>query len=261
VVNKEYTGFLDVRDLVSVVVHVYDHNKNFYNFKERLKHGSALFQGTEDDGVTLTYLSRRNKFVKVSPDQSLYDVALLLSESHCHRVPVVENEKVINIISQSNINQLLAQQLQEEAVHRSGPTIESINVGTHQNVITISQTASVIAAFKLIDQKKISGIALTDEHGRMVGVTTGKDLGLFLEYADIKLLEQPIGEYLKYIRSRTVNILEVPAIAVFGKSRLVYAIGLIASTKIHRLFVCDTEEAYRPVGVLSITDILRYIVK
>jgi len=97
--------------------------------------------------------------------------------------------------------------------------------------------------------------------GRMVGVTTGKDLGLFLEFADIKLLEQPIGEYLKYIRSRSQNILEVPAVAVFGHSRLVYAVGLLASTKIHRLFICDTEESYRPVGVMSITDILRYFVK
>jgi len=109
-------------------------------------------------------------------------------------------------------------------------------------------------------KKKISGIALIDDTGRMVGVTTGKDLGLFLEYADIKLLEQPIGAYLKYIRTRSQNILEVPAVAVFGKSKLVYAIGLIASTKIHRLFICDSEEAYRPVGVISITDILRYLV-
>jgi len=259
--NKEYTGFLDVRDLVSFVVYVYEHNKNFFNFKELLKQGLDLFLGTEEDGVTLTYLSRRNKFVKVSADQSLHDVAILLSDSSIHRVPVVDNNgKIVNIISQSNINQLLAQQLQNEAVNRSGPSIDSINIGTHKNIITIHQNAAVIDAFRILDKKKISGIALIDDTGRMVGVTTGKDLGLFLEYADIKLLEQPIGTYLKYIRSRSQNILEVPAVAVFGKSKLVYAIGLIASTKIHRLFICDSEEAYRPVGVISITDILRYLV-
>jgi CBS domain-containing protein len=261
IINKEYTGFLDVRDLVSFVVYVYEHNKNFFNFKELLKQGLDLFLGTEEDGVTLTYLSRRNKFVKVSADQNLYDVAILLSDSSIHRVPVVDNNgKVINIISQSNINQLLALQLQNEAVNRSGPSIDSINIGTHKNIITIHQNAAVIDAFRILDKKKISGIALIDDTGRMVGVTTGKDLGLFLEYADIKLLEQPIGTYLKYIRTRSQNILEVPAVAVFGKSKLVYAIGLIASTKIHRLFICDSEEAYRPVGVISITEILRYLV-
>jgi CBS domain-containing protein len=112
-----------------------------------------------------------------------------------------------------------------------------------------------------MDKKKVSGIALLDEKtGRMVGVTTGKDLGLFLEFAEIKLLEQPIGTYLKYIRSRSQNILEVPVVGVFGSSKLVYAIGLISSTKIHRLFLCDNEESYRPIGVISITDILRYLV-
>jgi len=152
--THEYTGFLDVRDLVSFVVYVYDHNKNFANFKDLLKHGSALFQGTEDDGVTLTYLSRRNKFVKVSSNETLYDVAVLLSDSSTHRVPVVEDGKVINIISQSTINQILAHELQQEAVNRSGPTIESINIGTLKNIITIPQTSTVIEAFKLIDKKK-----------------------------------------------------------------------------------------------------------
>jgi CBS domain-containing protein len=259
--NKEYTGFLDVRDLVSFVVYVYEHNKNFQNFKDLLKQGLDLFLGTEEDGITLTYLSRRNKFVKVSPDQTLYDAAVLLSDSRTHRVPVVDNGKIINIISQSTINQLLANQLQNEAVNRSGPSIDSINIGTYKDIVTIPQNAAVIDAFRIMDKKKISGIALVDENtGRMAGVTTGKDLGLFLEFADIKLLEQPIGSYLKYIRSRAVNILEIPAVAVFGKSKLVYAIGLIASTKIHRIFICDNEDAYRPVGVISITDILKYLV-
>jgi len=112
-----------------------------------------------------------------------------------------------------------------------------------------------------MDKKKVSGIALLDEKtGRMVGVTTGKDLGLFLEFAEIKLLEQPIGTYLKYIRSKAQNILEIPAVGVFGKSKLVYAIGLIASTKIHRIFICDNEDSYQPIGVISITDILKYLV-
>jgi len=93
-----------------------------------------------------------------------------------------------------------------------------------------------------------------------VGVTTGKDLGLFLKNAEIAVLEQPIGQYLKYIRSLSLSEY-TPSIAVFGTSKFVYAIGLLASTRVHRIFVADNEENYKPTGVISLTDIIRLIVK
>jgi len=36
-------------------------------------------------------------------------------------------------------------------------------------------------------------------------------------------------------------------------------IGKLSATKVHRLFVADDESGYKPVAVVSITDVLRYI--
>lgn len=52
-----------------------------------------------------------------------------------------------------------------------------------------------------------------------------------------------------------------PSIAVFEHDRVSRAIGLIAATRVHRVFVVDTEKSYRPIRVISITDILKYLLE
>jgi len=259
--KKEYIGFVDIRDLVSYVVYLYEHNKNFRNYNMLIKNGVELLKSPEQDGITLAYLSRRNKFSPVKTTDSLLQVANILSKGEIHRVPVLDNGKLVNIISQSTIIKIVANEIQEDIVQRIGPTIADMCIGTYNNLAKVSQNAPVISAFRLIDKYNLSGIALIDDTtGRITGVTTGKDLGLFLKHAEIQVLERPIGEYLKYIRSMT-KLVQVPSITVYNKSKFIYAIGLIASTKVHRIFVVDDEVHYRPTGVISITDVLNLILK
>jgi len=94
----------------------------------------------------------------------------------------------------------------------------------------------------------------------MVGVTTGKDLKYFLKYPSHKALEMTIFENLKIIRSEEIDSRSL-AISVFDHDSLKRAIHLIAATKVHRVFVIDNEMNFHPIRVLSITDILSYIVK
>eukprot|EP01130_Rhizamoeba_saxonica_P002977 TRINITY_DN1300_c0_g1_i2.p1 TRINITY_DN1300_c0_g1~~TRINITY_DN1300_c0_g1_i2.p1 ORF type:complete len:162 (-),score=30.58 TRINITY_DN1300_c0_g1_i2:526-1011(-) len=102
----EYTGFLDLRDLISFVVFVYD-NANLENdiqLAHIVSNGKNLIKSPTAGGVTVSYLSRRNKFTPVHGDDSLLRVAEILA-SGTHRVPVMgPNGRVISIISQSNIN-------------------------------------------------------------------------------------------------------------------------------------------------------------
>jgi len=118
----------------------------------------------------------------------------------------------------------------------------------------------VIHAFRLMDQKKRSGVALVDETGRFVGTTTGKDLGLFLDNPSLAALNLPIFENLQIIRQKQTDI-KSPSISVFDHDRISRAIGLIAATRVHRVFVVDNEKDFRAVRVISITDILKYLME
>jgi CBS domain-containing protein len=110
-----------------------------------------------------------------------------------------------------------------------------------------------------MDAGRRSGVAIIDEHGRLVGTTTGKDLGLFIKHPTLAALEKPIFKFLSEVRQQQVDI-RSPTIAVFEHDTLARAVGLLVATRIHRIFIADDERAYRPVAVVSITDILKLFV-
>jgi CBS-domain-containing membrane protein len=255
-----YIGFLDVRDLVSFVRFVYDEQKVVDNntLKDIILHGVHMFKAPTTDGVTVSYLARRNKFAPLKPKATLYDAVELLSRG-LHRVPILSEEgKLVNIVSQSSVIAFLDTHMKSfDALAKS--TIDSIKIGTHP-VQSVPQTASVIDTLRLMDSKGLSGVAITGSHGRLVGITTGKDLGLFIRNPSLSTLQSPVFQFLAEIRDQTIDI-RVPTIAVFPTDTLERAIGILAATKVHRVFLVDSEADYKPIAAISITDILRHLFK
>jgi len=258
--TNTYIGFLDVRDLVSFVRFVYDEQKVMDNqtLKDIVLHGVHMFKAPTTEGVTISYLARRNKFSPLSPTANLLAVVELLARG-LHRVPILnENGKLVNIISQSSIVNYLDHHLgQMETI--ANATLDSLKIGT-KPVLSVPQTASVIDTLRLMDSKGISGVAITGHHGRLVGITTGKDLGLFIKNPNLATLSSPVFQFLAEIRDQSIDI-RVPTISVFPKDSLSRAIGILAATKVHRVFLVDNEQDYKPIAALSITDILRHLFK
>jgi len=257
--TQKYTGFLDIRDLVSFVVFVDDDQKSDVpqNLNDLIMHGCKLFK-VELDGVTVTYLSRRNPFYPISTSDSLLRVCEQLAKG-VHRVPVVDqNGNVVNIISQSSIIQFLIQH-KTEIKELTKHTLGELNMGT-KPVISVKQDTPAIETFRLMDKKKISGVAVIDNNGKFVGNTSASDLKLFMKTLSLDILNRPIMEVLKIIRQESIEI-KSPTISVSSKDSLEVAIGKLASTKIHKLFVADDNDGYKPQAVISITDILRYLLK
>lgn len=69
-------------------------------------------------------------------------------------------------------------------------------------------------------------------------------------------LDAPIQDYLAKIRQRDIDEARHPSCSVSIGATISHVIGLLSATGYHRVFVVDA--AGRPVGVVSITDILRF---
>jgi CBS-domain-containing membrane protein len=259
--TQKYIGYLDIRDLVSFVVFVYDEQKVQDNtrLEDLIKHGVGQLKVKTTDGVTVNYLSRRHKFVTVNETDTLESVCRVLSDQSVHRVPVLdEHGKVVNIISQSSIIEVLSKKCTKVGVDDIDLPLEKHpEIGTSP-VLKVLKTESVINTFRILEKKNLSGVALVDESGRLVGSTTGKDLGLFLRNPTLAALNLPIFEHLQKIRAEAIDI-KTPCIAVFLKDKLSRAVALLAATRVHRIFVVNDESHYAPVRVISLTDILRYL--
>jgi len=257
---SKYIGFLDIRDLVAFVVFVYDNQKvnNDSRLEDLILHGVGQLHTPTTDGVTVSYLSRRHKFVTVKETDTLETATRVLADQSIHRVPVVdENGKVVNIISQSSVIQIITQHCVDLVGNHTDRTIAELHVGSTP-VLSVKKTESVINTFRILDTKNKSGIALVDFDGRLVGTTTGKDLGLFLKNPTLAILNLPIFEHLQKIRAEIIDI-KTPCIAVFARDSLARAVALLAATRVHRVFVVDNEEHYRPIRVISITDVLNFL--
>eukprot|EP01114_Cavostelium_apophysatum_P006972 TRINITY_DN1859_c0_g1_i1.p1 TRINITY_DN1859_c0_g1~~TRINITY_DN1859_c0_g1_i1.p1 ORF type:complete len:355 (-),score=76.84 TRINITY_DN1859_c0_g1_i1:114-1079(-) len=253
------TGFLDIRDLVSFVVFVDDdqHSDVPNDLSEILIRGTKMLrQPTE--GVTPTYLSRRNPFRPVQQDDSLWTACELLAKG-LHRIPVIDPKgKIVNIISQSTIVAFLHKHM-PAIKHELSVTIKETNLGS-KPVVCVNKNTTAIETFRLMDNKKISGVAVVDEAGKFVGNTSASDLKLFIKTLSLASLHEPIMQYLKKIRQESIDIMS-PTISCSTKDTIAFVIDKLSITKVHKIFIADDENGYKPHCVVSITDIMRHLTK
>lgn len=251
--SGKYTGFLDIRDLISFCVFIYDSNIQAENLLDIVNYGVKMFKHAVD-GVTVTYLSRRNPFHAVKQGAPLLEVVEILARG-VRRVPIVNEEgHVVNIVSQSSIIQFLQHHIAEVGQSLAGKVGE-LHVGSSP-VLAVKKDTVAINVFRLMDQNQRSGVAVIDDSGVLVGNTSGADLKLFINTPSMSVLQIPIVQFLNQIRNQNIDIM-VPVITVVPEDTFAHVIGKLAATRVHRVFVVDTR--FHPIRVVSITDVLRFV--
>jgi len=76
------------------------------------------------------------------------------------------------------------------------------------------------------------------------------------------MLHASIADFLSQIRRADVehnSNTRAPVIFVHPDATLDKVVGKLAATGVHRLFVADDQHGYKPEAVISITDVLRYV--
>jgi len=279
---NKFIGFLDTRDLTQFVVFQADElNEKKKHLKESSSKTNLLEPPPSDlkfifesaarmyqqplENVTVSYLARTNKWTAVHDDDTLLRVVELLSTGN-HRLPVVPRDNpntILDIISQSSIVQFI-QQHHLELTKALSVRIADIKLGSRP-VIPVNEHTAALDCFKTMSKLNRSGIAIVDDKGTLIGNTSGSDLRLFISNPDkhVRLLNQPVTDFLSTIRRAEVvenPNTRSPVIAVHPDADLAKVIGKLSATRVHRLFVADDKTGFKPEAVISITDILRYIV-
>jgi len=102
-------------------------------------------------------------------------------------------------------------------------------------------------------------VAIITELGRMIGVTTSKDLKMFIRNPSLNLLQGPIFENLKLIRMDDIDERSL-SVSVFDRDTFKRMLEIMSATKVHRIFVMNNEKDFYPIRVISISDILKYLI-
>jgi len=253
--TNKYTGFLDIRDLISFCCFIHDNNESAENLLDIINYGVRMFKHSVE-GVTVSYLSRRNPFHAVHQGTTLLEATKLLIGG-TRRIPVLnDGGEIVNIISQSSIVSFIAHNL-PDLENKFTSSVAELAVGTSP-VLTVKKDARAIDVFRLMDSHHRSGVAVIDEYGVLVGNTSGHDLKLFIKNPSLSVLKLPIVTFLNQIRQLQIDIIS-PAITVSDHDSLGLVIGKLAATRVHRLFIVDSD--FKPIKVVSLGDVLGHIIR
>lgn len=97
---------------------------------------------TEDDSGWLP-------FMPLESDSSLLDAILLLGQYRLKRLPIIEDNKVVNIVSQTTVVKLLAERLGDFGSVAS-KTLEELGLAEPKEVLAVRADQPVKEAFDII---------------------------------------------------------------------------------------------------------------
>jgi len=135
-----------------------------------------------------------------------------------------------------------------------------------KSVESINMKEFVIEAFKRIWEKQISGLAVVNDEGILVGNISASDLLRTHTSPSGEIIHdlyQPIKKFLnirKDIKDRVMmmDLPECKPIAVSSTDTLETSLIKCLDSHIHRVFIQDNKG--KPVGVISLSDIIRQFV-
>jgi acetoin utilization protein AcuB len=123
------------------------------------------------------------KVITVGPDDTLERAADLLAGNRIHRLPVVRDDRLVGIVSDSDIRNAALRDPSHGAVGVGGKTVGEIMT---REVITMTPWDTVEDALLVLQKKRLGALPVV-EGNRVVGIITKADvLAALIETLDIE---------------------------------------------------------------------------
>eukprot|EP00956_Cyclotella_meneghiniana_P017942 scaffold29594_cov57-Cyclotella_meneghiniana.AAC.1 len=281
-VKKSYVGMFDVRDILSCVINAH---REYLAMMGHHKPGEDTALPHEVDAhhkvqgeliakalqnlkintpppspgaITVSYLAARNPMKVHSKDEKLVEICKELEKRGTHRVGIVddasESAKCTGIISQSGLVDFVFRKCPPGSLEEK---ISDTGIPYKKEVAQINEEATAADAFELLDSKRLSGIAVVDEDGVLIGNTSARDIKHAVIDGGNISMDLDVISYLAKVRQKQAGKATFPTCHVYEDATVGHVIGVLAKTGYHRVFVVDAEK--KPIGVVSFADILRWV--
>jgi len=211
----------------------------------------------------MTYpLSSRNVTHPIMVGYSLYSACEALGvEPHLRRIPVLNWErKIVNLITQSQVIEFVYQNITLMDSKKRSKTLAQIPELYH-DVISVKSTDFALEAFKKMHQFGLSGIAVVDEVGTLVGNISEKDLrGIDIDGKWVSRMFADCGSYTKEVYQALPDTKHPKQLVVAKSSNTLEDVirMVMVNGKIHRIYIVD--DNMKPIGVVGLRDILQQII-
>jgi len=238
-----YVAFIDILDILTNSIKDL-RNPDPVNLEKLLKK-NAIFEGLTVSNVIGA--SDRNPFFSFDQKAPLKVAIDTMVSKKLHRFAVVDGaNKVVTVVTQSQIMKLIHKNLPIFKV-ASQKTIGELNLGIRK-VEKVLDSQIVVDAFKTIIDKKVSGLAVVDAQGNLIGDVTATDLQR-IKSDSLHKFWLSVNEYLDISHSAG------PA-CVVSTTTVEDLVKKIIESKLHRVYIVNDKK--EPIGVISLIDLIEY---
>jgi len=260
--KKKYYGFVDMHDIVNYITTKFDASKleTAQDFRKLLD-ADQDFQNTEVTSIIKNPILKKNPYHPVTVGYSLFSaVELLAREQGLHRVPVIDRERQLkSLVTQSQVVDFVVANMNLLGDIRMKPL--STMEACRKEVMTLRTDMSAMDAFKFLAQHEITGAPVVDSTGKMLDVLTLKDLKAISTDANMFWrLYQNLEVFLKKVREETAGKRPNHPIYCLPNQTFEVAIRTIAGNRIHRVIVVDSAETMKPIGIVTMKDVLLEVI-
>ncbi|MGI6549157.1 MAG: CBS and ACT domain-containing protein [Syntrophomonadales bacterium] len=116
----------------------------------------------------------------VTLDTSVHEAMALMKANNIRRLPVIDKDKVIGIVTIADLNQASPSSATTLSKHELKYLLAKTKIKDilpkNQKVITISPENYIETAARIMRENKVSGLPVIDDKGKLVGVITETDL-------------------------------------------------------------------------------------
>jgi len=259
--KRKWYGFVELSDIVQFYVEKFGNQlgDEGRSALDSIGKQEDFLEKTVDE-IMKSPLTRRNVFHPISRGYSLFSaIEAMAREEHLHRVPIIDGDRQLkSVLSQSQVIEYIQANLESLGSIKNKP-VGSME-GVLKEVISVNETSLAIDAFKLMQQRNITGVAVLNENGSVIGNLSVRDLkGLRLENQLFHRLFQTVHNFMRHLKeeNKDDNRPKTKKV-VHATDTLSHVIEILVDHTIHRVYVVGAEN--KPIGVVTLKDVLLQIV-
>ncbi len=131
------------------------------------------------------------KLRTVTMESSVTEAFSLMKENNIRRLPVVDKDKVLGIVTLTDLNQASPSSATTLSIHELNYLLAKTKIKDilpkKQKLVTIGPNNYIETAAKLMRENKISGLPVVDENDKLVGIVTETDIfDAFIDILGVK---------------------------------------------------------------------------
>jgi 5'-AMP-activated protein kinase, regulatory gamma subunit len=194
--------------------------------------------------------------VSIHPERPLYEACRKMLESRARRIPLIDVDDetnramVVSIITQYRILKFIAVNVKE--TQDLCKPLKDIDVGTYHDLAVAKMNTPVMDVIHMLVKKNISSVPILNDEGTVINVFEAVDVITLIKGGIYDDLNLSVGDALL---KRPEDFPGIYTCSVWDRLDTIF--DTIRKSRVHRMVVID--DASRLVGVLTLSDILHYI--